>query len=92
MQKVFLQRGLPIADEAAAGQHYLCSGVDPPELEYLRFTDIGLGADEVKYSEDDRIHVGTVAMQMWCYLTRSQVVPYWRDDRCARSGRRTQIY
>ena len=70
MQKVSLLRGLPIADEATARQHYLCEGVDPPELEYLRFTDIGLGADEVKYSEDDRIHVGTVAMQIWCYLTR----------------------
>jgi hypothetical protein len=55
MRKVSLQRGLPIADEATARQHYLCEAVDPPELEYLRFTDIALGADKVKYS-DNRIH------------------------------------
>ena len=60
MQKVSLQRGLPIPNEAAARPHCLHKGVDAPDLatvkDFLRFY---IATSRGKIDEDERSKTAT---------------------------------
>jgi len=83
MQRVSLQRGLPIPDEVTARQHCLFEGVDAPELEYLRFRGIGLApakSNTVRVTESTSWHCCHTNLVL-SHL-RPRAVPYRHDDRC----------
>jgi hypothetical protein len=85
MQKDAFQRGLPIPDEASARQHYLCKGVDAPDLatvkDFLRFY---ISTSRGKIDEDERPTADSVnAFAEWFFagFTHLTATPTDEADR-----------
>jgi hypothetical protein len=85
MQKDSLQRGLPIPGEANARQHYLCKGVDAPDLatakDFLRFyiaTSRGKIDDSERPTADS---INIFAEWFFASFTRITSTPIVKEDR-----------